>query len=105
MIWYRSEVAESQADQAFYVTVSDALGRHATVTHPHASAIHVDEWTAWRTPLNDFAEVDPTQIKKLAIGAGDPGRPTLSDKGCLYIDDIRVMRPAPEETNDRQATR
>jgi hypothetical protein len=49
--------------------------------------------------------VNLTQVKKLTIGVGDPVSPTPGGTGLLLIDDIRVTRPAPAETNDEQAAR
>jgi len=72
------------------VALEDITGAVASVTHPHAAAVQIDQWRDWRIPLSKFAGVDPTNAAKLYIGVGDlePG-----GSGSIRVDDIRVVLP------------
>jgi hypothetical protein len=79
----------------FYVALQDSTGKTVTVTHPDAGAVNVTAWTEWRIPLSDFAGVNPARIKRIYIGVGDPTNSTAVGAGLLYIDDVRILKPAP----------
>ncbi|TET84182.1 MAG: hypothetical protein E3J37_04165, partial [Anaerolineales bacterium] len=76
--------------EPLYVALEDITGAVASVTHPHAAAVQIDQWRDWRIPLSKFAGVDPTNAAKLYIGVGDlePG-----GSGSIRVDDIRVVMP------------
>jgi len=70
----------------------DSTGKKFTVPNPDPAAVNVTDWTEWKIPLSDFAGVSLTKVKKLYIGVGDKSAP---GSGLIYIDDIRVTKPAP----------
>jgi hypothetical protein len=75
-----------------YVTLTDNTNKTATVKNPDAGIVLSLGWNEWKIPLSDFAGVSLTKIKKLTIGIGDK---TPDGGGRIYIDDIRVTKPAP----------
>jgi hypothetical protein len=46
-------------------------------------------------PLSQFTGVNAGKIKKMIIGVGTRTNPTADGSGELFIDDIRVIKPAP----------
>ncbi len=78
-----------------YVAVQDSSNKLAVVTNPDPDAVLATDWTEWKIPLSDFAPVNMTRVKKLYVGVGDRDDPTQDGTGLLFIDDIRVVRPAP----------
>ncbi len=52
-------------------------------------------WTEWKIPLSDLAGVDLAGVERLYLGVGDKNAPQPDGTGRVYIDDIRVTRPAP----------
>jgi hypothetical protein len=78
--------------QPLYVTVVDSANKSATATN--ADAVNAATWTEVRFPLSDFAGVNMTKVKTMYIGVGDKANPVPDGAGLLYIDDIRVMKPA-----------
>jgi hypothetical protein len=49
-------------------------------------------WHEWLMDLADFAGVDLTNVKSIAIGIGNEGGPA-GNSGTLYFDDIRLYTP------------
>jgi len=79
------------SQQPLYVIVEDSTGKKATVPNPDPAAVNVADWTPWKIPLSDLAGVNLTKVKKLYLGVGDK---SAVGNGKLYIDDIRVIKPA-----------
>jgi len=77
---------------ALYVALTDSSNKTATVSYPEPAPIRVALWREWRIPLADFAGVNAAKIKKMCIGLGSRTATTASDKGILYVDDIRVIK-------------
>jgi len=83
----------SNAAERFYVAVNGT----AVVYHADPKVLQTDQWTEWRIPLKDFADLGAklTKIESLAIGVGTKGNTTTAGgSGTLYLDDIRLYRPA-----------
>ena len=80
-----------------YVIVKDASNGAATVIHPDTAAISTPQWTQWKIPLNSLAGVNLAKIKKIAVGIGDKANPKTGGAGRIFVDDIYVRKPAPEE--------
>jgi regulation of enolase protein 1 (concanavalin A-like superfamily) len=88
--------ANSPAD--LYLTVQDATGKTATVTHPTAATTAA--WTQWKIPLTSLAGVNVTRVKKLTLGVGNRSNPAPDGSGILYFDDIGYGHPlAPGPAN------
>jgi hypothetical protein len=83
----------ANSPQPLYVTVEDSTGKKVTVTNPDPGAVNAATWTAWPTPLSQFAGVSLTKVKRLYIGVGDKSNPQPDGTGRIYIDDIRVVKP------------
>jgi hypothetical protein len=67
------------------------------IYHEDPNALLTNQWTEWRIALKDFADqgVTLTNIDSLAIGVGTKGNTTTAGgSGTLYLDDIRLYRPA-----------
>ncbi|MBL7186880.1 MAG: LamG domain-containing protein [Phycisphaerae bacterium] len=89
----------SNAAEPLYVALSSSNGTTATVVHDDANASVTDVWTEWPIELSKFADlgVDLTNVDKIAIGLGTQGNTTVpGGSGTLFIDDIRLLRPAPQ---------
>jgi hypothetical protein len=96
--WQTTEIGlVRNSQQPLYLTVEDSAGSTATVVDPNEAAVTSTTWTEWKIPLTDLAGVNLTKVKKLTIGVGDPDNPAADGFGRVYIDDIRVTKPAPEE--------
>ncbi|MFC1762072.1 LamG domain-containing protein [Planctomycetota bacterium] len=77
--------------EPLYVGVDDAV-----VYHEDPAATLIEEWTAWRIPLQDFVDqgVDLTDASRIRIGIGIPGDIIRSgSEGQVFIDDIRLYLP------------
>jgi hypothetical protein len=89
-IWFRGDAAN--AAERMYV----ALNGIAVVSHDNPNASIIDTWTEWNIDLQAFADqgVDLTNVDTIAIGLGDKNNPQAGGSGKMYIDDIRLFRPA-----------
>ena len=54
----------------------------------------IAEWQQWRIPLADFTDVDPTAIKIMYIGTGNPAATEPGGSGLVRIDDIELHQPS-----------
>jgi len=77
---------------SLYVALTDSSNKTAVVTYPEPAPLRVARWTEWRIPLADFAGVNAAKIKKMVIGLGSRTATAASEKGILYVDDIRVIK-------------
>ena len=90
-IWFRGEAAN--AAEPLYV----ALNGNAVVTHENPDAAQLDTWTQWSIDLTRFADqgVNLTNVNTISLGLGNKSNPLAGGTGTMYIDDIRLYRPAP----------
>ncbi len=90
-IWFRGN--SDNAAEALYV----ALNGNAIVTHDNPNAAQVETWTRWNIELQAFADqgVNLASVDTIAIGLGNKNNPLAGGSGTIYIDDIRLYRPAP----------
>jgi hypothetical protein len=79
--------------QDFYVLLQDSLGKSAVVSN--AAAVNSADWLNVQIPLSQFTGVNAGKIKKMIIGVGSRTNPVADGAGELFIDDIRVIKPAP----------
>ncbi|MBL7187739.1 MAG: hypothetical protein ISS70_15560 [Phycisphaerae bacterium] len=87
------------AAEPLYVAVTDGASASAVVAHDDASAATIDVWTEWVIDLTRFADQDVNlaNIDKIAVGLGaQSGLVAPGGSGTLFIDDIRLLRPAEE---------
>ncbi len=71
---------------SLYVSLTDSTNHSKKVFAP-GNALGSGSWVQWEIPLSQFSGVTLSQIKKLAIGAGDSSAP-LKGKGEFYMDNI-----------------
>jgi len=90
-IWFRGD--SDNDDETLYV----ALNGNAVVTHDNPNAAEVETWTQWNIDLQAFADqgVNLANVDTIAIGLGNKNNPLTGGSGTMYIDDIRLYRPAP----------
>ncbi len=83
----------SNAAESLYV----ALNGNAVVTHDNPNAAQIETWTQWNIDLQVFADqgVNLANVNTIGIGLGNKNNPTAGGSGTIYIDDIRLYRPAP----------
>ncbi len=93
-IWFRGFSAN--AAEPLYV----ALNGNAVVTHDNPNGAQIEAWTEWTIDLSapgGFADqgVNLANVNTIAIGLGNKKNPVAGGSGTMYIDDIRLYRPAP----------
>jgi len=76
-----------------YLGLEDAAGRAAFVAHREPAVAAAVKWARWEIPLREFTEVDLARIKKVYLGVGDRENPLPGQKGRVYLDDLRLVRP------------
>ena len=90
-IWFHG--VSSNSAESLYV----ALNGNAVVTNDDPAAAQVATWTQWNIDLQAFADqgVNLANVDTIAIGLGNKKNPVAGGSGTIYIDDIRLYRPAP----------
>ncbi|MFB0553640.1 MAG: LamG domain-containing protein [Phycisphaerae bacterium] len=90
-IWFRGETDND--DETLYV----ALNGNAIVNNDNSDAVREDTWIRWNIDLQAFADqgVNLANVNTIAIGLGNKNNPLAGGSGKIYIDDIRLYRPAP----------
>jgi hypothetical protein len=89
----------SNAAEPLYVALSNSTGNPAVVVNDDPAAAQIDTWTEWVIPLSAFSDhgINLTNVNSIAIGLGTRGNTTVAGgSGKIFIDDIRLYRPAPE---------
>ena len=91
-LWFHGDAANS-AERLFV-----ALNGSAVVYHDDPAVTQTGEWTEWVIGLKAFADqdVDLTNVDTISIGLGDKNNPQAGGSGKMYIDDIRLYRPAAD---------
>jgi len=94
-LWLYGDPAN--AAESMYVAGSNATGPAAVIYHDNADAATIDDWTQWNINLEDISNqgVVLTNVDRLAIGFGNRNNPQLGGSGMVFIDDVRLYRPAP----------
>ncbi len=95
--WQMAEIGvdhPANSQDGLYVVVQDSANKTAMVTHPDPGAVNVTDWTEWKIPLSEFTGVNLAKVKLLYVGVGDRKAPQPDGAGLVFIDDIRVVRPA-----------
>ncbi len=86
---------EGNAPAPLYVTLEDATGKTATVSHPSGDvAALLGGWNEWQIPLSQFTGINLSRIEAMIIGLGNRANPTAGGSGIVYVDDIAFGRPA-----------
>jgi len=89
-IWFQG--VASNAAEPLYV----ALNGSAVVYHDDQNATQITTWTEWIIDLQAFADqgANLANVNTIAVGLGDKKNPVAGGSGTIYIDDIRLYRPA-----------
>ncbi|MHC4228037.1 MAG: LamG-like jellyroll fold domain-containing protein, partial [Planctomycetota bacterium] len=91
--------------EPLYVSLANAGGTPAVVVNEDANAAVTDVWTQWNIHLNKFSDqgINLADIDKIAVGLGARGGATAAGgSGTMFIDDIRLLRPAPQPEPEPQ---
>ena len=82
------------AAESLYVTLSNTTGASGTVVHEDPGAATIETWTEWVIDLKAFADqgVNMSNVDKIAVGLGVQG--DAGGSGTVFIDDIKLYRPA-----------
>jgi len=96
LVLYVQGVA-TNAPVSLYVALQDDAGNIGIATCPDAAAATSANWIESRIPLSDFTAqgVNVAAITDMYISAGNRDAPKAGGPGSLFIDDIRLTRPAP----------
>jgi regulation of enolase protein 1 (concanavalin A-like superfamily) len=95
--WQSQDIGiASNIGEQLYVVLQDSAGNSAVIKHPDPAATAIGTWTPWNIPLTEFAGVNMQAVAKMYIGVGDRTNPQLGSAGDLYIDDIWLILPMPE---------
>jgi hypothetical protein len=93
--WQTLEIGLTRnAPASLYVVLQDSANKSMVVANPDPTAINAADWIEWQIPLSKFTGVNPAKIKKMYIGVGDRDKPKQDGNGALFIDNIRVIKPA-----------
>ena len=85
----------SNGPDRLYIAVQDSTNHIGVAAYPDSAIFTATTWTEWRIPLAEFNGVNAAKVRTIYIGVGDRDNPKPGGGGLLYIDDIRVTRPAP----------
>jgi hypothetical protein len=100
--WQQQDVGVlANAPEPLYVALSNSNGTSGVVVNGDANASVTDVWTEWLIDLSEFANqgVNLSNVGKIAIGLGATGDANATGgSGTMFIDDIRLLRPAPQQT-------
>jgi hypothetical protein len=55
--------------------------------------LRMEEWQEWIIDLEEFTDVDLTDVQKIYIGFGDRDNPQSGGSGVVYFDDILLYKP------------
>jgi len=93
-LFYKGNLAN--APEPMYI----ALDGNAVVTNDNPNAARISDWTQWDILLQDFADlgVNLANVNTISIGFGDKANPVPGGSGRVFIDDIRLYRSPPVET-------
>jgi hypothetical protein len=82
---------KSNEIEPMYVAVNDKA-----VYNEDQNAVLINQWTEWSIPLKKFTDlgVNLTGVNSLSIGLGNKSSTQSGGEGTIYIDDIRLYRPA-----------
>jgi len=98
--WANQDIGIASNDaEPLYVAVSNSAGAPAVVVHDDPTAAQINTWTQWVIPMQALADqgITLTNVDKIAIGLGTKGNMTIpGGAGKIFIDDIRLLTPAPE---------
>ena len=77
-----------------------ALNGTASIANEDPRAVLDADWVQWDILLQDFADkgINLTSVNSITIGFGDKDNPVVGGAGHVFIDDIRLSRSLPADT-------
>jgi hypothetical protein len=89
-LWFHG--VSSNAAERMYVVLNGT----AVVYHNSRNATQITKWTEWLIPVQLFTDqaLNLTEVTSIAIGFDDKADTQPGGAGMMYIDDIRLYRPA-----------
>ncbi len=80
-----------------YVAIKDTYNHDAFIIHGDPAVVTRTTWVEWRISLASFRNggMNLARVNRISIGVSNQDNPGAGGAGSLYIDDIRVIRPAP----------
>jgi len=105
--WTQADVGElslwlqgnsANAAEPLYVSISNSSGAPGIVARDDPDAATRTDWKQWRISLQAFADqkINLTNVDKITIGLGtQSGMLATGGLGTIFVDDIRLDRPAP----------
>jgi hypothetical protein len=85
--------------EPLYITVTDSAGQTKKIEHPDPEAALAGDWQEWQIPFSEFNGLNLADIKRIALGLGNPDNAQPGGAGTLYVDEIRVGKPAADSPN------
>ena len=84
------------AAEPLYVGIEDTGSRIGVVVHPEPTVATNPQWQRWAIPLSEFsaAGVNLRAVETIYIGLGDRDAPKAGGAGLIFVDDIRLTKPA-----------
>jgi hypothetical protein len=74
-----------------YIGLEDSSGHSAFKSHSNPNATQIGKWAQWLIDLNDFTDVNLTDVQRIYIGFGDRNEPNQDGSGLMFIDDIYLL--------------
>jgi F5/8 type C domain-containing protein len=81
---------------ALHTGPADGPDSVVAVHHPDPGALLNDGWQEWTIGFEAFGNVDLSQVRRLAVGIGDPADPRFGGNSIVYIDDIGLTSRAAQ---------
>ena len=97
--WTNQDIGiAGNAAEPLYVAVSNATGAPVVVPHDDPAAAQIDTWMEWTIDLSTFSDqgINLSDVDKIAIGLGSKGGAAAGGSGVVFVDNIRLLRPAPQ---------
>ncbi len=83
-----------------YIALNDGNNEAITIYPRDSNDITNDIWYPWRIDLQEFQDIDLSNIESMTIGFyPDPNYPSGGGNGVFYFDDIRLYLPRCLEEN------
>jgi len=76
--------------EPLYIAVTDSAGQTKRIEHPDPDVALAGDWLEWQIPFSELNGLNLANIKRVALGLGNPDSPASGGAGLVYIDEIRV---------------
>jgi hypothetical protein len=83
--------------EALYIAVTDSAGQTKRIEHPDPEVALTGDWLDWQIPFDALDGLNLADIKRIAVGLGNPDNPQPGGTGLVYIDEIRVGKASASD--------